>query len=69
MIDLQRLRVLADTLDGDDWQHPLGSAALCRDAAAELERLRDELIRPRVRCANERQGSCRGFLTDVKGGV
>ena len=40
MTDPQRLRDLADTLEGDDWQHPLGSADLCRAAADELERLR-----------------------------
>ena len=41
MIAPQRLRDLADTLDGDDWRHPLGSADLCRQAADEVERLRD----------------------------
>ena len=43
MIDPQRLRDLADTLDGDDWRHPLGSADLCRQAADELERLRQAI--------------------------
>ena len=63
MTDPQRLRDLADTLGSCEWQHPLGSADLCRAASAELERLRAELIQPRVRCDNERQGSCRGFKT------
>lgn len=40
MVDTQRLRDLAETLEGDDWQHPLGSAQLCRAAADEVERLR-----------------------------
>lgn len=38
--DPQRLRDLADTLDSCEWEHPLGSAQLCRDAAAELEQNR-----------------------------
>ena len=32
-----RLRELADTLDACEWNHPLGSADLCRWAADRLE--------------------------------
>ena len=37
MTDPDRLRELADMLE--EWNHPLGSAELCRQAAGELERL------------------------------
>ena len=41
MSDLpERLRVLTDSLEGDDWDHPLLSREACRDAAAEIESLR-----------------------------
>jgi len=43
MIDTERLRVLAEALEGLDWDLPLGSAALCRAAADELERLREQV--------------------------
>lgn len=39
MTDPDRLRDLADTLDACEWNHPLGSAQLCRRVADELERL------------------------------
>ena len=40
MTDPERLRDLADTLDGCEWNHPLGSAEVCRRVAKEIERLR-----------------------------
>lgn len=43
MIDPQRLRELAETLGECEWNHPLGSADLCRAAADELERLREQV--------------------------
>ena len=49
----ERLDALADSLVGDDWEHPLASVETCRQAAEELRR--------RAGCANERQGSCRGY--------
>lgn len=35
----ERLTELADTLDACEWNHPLGSAEVCREAAKEIERL------------------------------
>ena len=40
----ERLRALADSLEGDDWNHPLLSLEACREAAAEIERLRKQLF-------------------------
>ena len=34
-----RLRDLADTLDSCQWEHPLGSAQLCREVAWLLDKL------------------------------
>ena len=51
----------SDLHEGDRAVILMQAKAACRTLAAEVERLRDELIQPRVRCANERQGSCRGF--------
>lgn len=39
MTDSEALRDLAETLDGCEWNHPLGSADLCRRVADEIERL------------------------------
>jgi len=40
MTDLpDRLRAIADTLDGDEWEHPLCAEDDCRRAADEIERL------------------------------
>jgi hypothetical protein len=40
MTDLpKKLRALADTLIGDEWQHPLAAVETCQQAADELERL------------------------------
>lgn len=39
-IDPQRLRDLADALQGCEWEVPLGSEQLCRDAAEEIEKNR-----------------------------
>jgi len=50
------LRDLADSLDGCEWYHPLMSAARCREAAGEMERLateRDVLRRLLGRCVWE----------------
>ena len=38
MTDPERLRELAYTLGSCEWDHPLGSADLCRRVADELER-------------------------------
>ena len=40
----ERLRAIADSLDGDEWEHPLSSAADCRRAAVEIERLQTKLL-------------------------
>jgi hypothetical protein len=37
----ERLTDLADSLDACEWNHPLGSAEACRQAAKEIETLRD----------------------------
>lgn len=43
MIDTQRLRDLADALQGCEWEVPLGSEQLCRDAVDELESARQRI--------------------------
>ena len=44
MSDLpERLRALADSLEGDDWQHPITAQADCWAAAERIERLQAEL--------------------------
>ena len=37
-----RLRYLAESLVGDEWEHPVDAVETCRRAADELERLRRE---------------------------
>jgi hypothetical protein len=39
----ERLRALAETLDGCEWNHPLCSASHCRKAADAIERLQAKL--------------------------
>lgn len=36
----EKLRELAETLIGDDWEHPLTCVETCKSAADEIERLR-----------------------------
>ena len=54
MIDPQRLRDLADTLDQCEWNHALGSADICRAAADELELLHLTLQTLRYDCVAAR---------------
>ena len=63
MTTANTLRSAAEALDCHEWDNARHYAAVCRYAADELDRLRSELINQRVRCDNERQGSCRGFKT------
>ena len=43
MTDLpERLRHLAESLEGDDWEHPITARDDCLRAADEIERLRHE---------------------------
>ena len=37
-----RLRELAATLEGDEWQHPVDAVEICRLAADEVEKVRTE---------------------------
>lgn len=37
---IEDLNALADSLIGDDWNHPVTSVETCRRAARELERLK-----------------------------
>jgi hypothetical protein len=47
MADLpDRLRALAETLNGDEWEHPITAPDDCLAAADELERLRSN--RPEI---------------------
>ena len=39
----ERLRTLAETLDGCEWNHPLCSADDCGEAAKDIERLKSVL--------------------------
>lgn len=39
---IERLTDLADSLDACEWNHPLGSAKVCREAAKEIQRLTAE---------------------------
>jgi hypothetical protein len=41
----ERLRSLATSLEGDEWEHPLNSQETCRIAAEEIEKLRDAMQR------------------------
>ena len=44
MTDLpERLRHLAESLEGDDWEHPITARDDCLRAADEIERLREAL--------------------------
>lgn len=48
MTDLpDRLRSLAESLEGDEWEHPLTAQQDCLRAAEEIERLRADLDRNR----------------------
>lgn len=38
----EKLRALADTLVGDEWEHPIDAVETCRKAADEIERLTRE---------------------------
>jgi hypothetical protein len=51
----ERLRDLAESLEGDDWEHPLLSQVTCRLAADEIERARAEALcfAAQVKCEHE----------------
>lgn len=49
----ERLRSLAETLDGCEWNHPLRSADDCREAAKEIERLKSEMAAYHAKTAGE----------------
>ena len=44
MIDTQRLRDHADTIHDCQWNHGIDIPDLCREAAAEIERLREAIL-------------------------